>query len=209
MSAGNLRRRASEERFAAAYPPPSGDPLEALERTELREALDRALSTLPERERTAVLAREVWGDTLREVAAGLLGGVSAERARQLGEGALRRLRHPSRTLETREFVGLDLSDLLAARLRRERFAFLRAVLSDLWRDPGGEWAWVRRSPDSLELRLRRRRCSFPSSVAYLLGGDLRAFLRENLGRANRGARARVVERARSLAADRLYGRIYL
>ena len=74
---------------------PMGDVLERIHREELREALERELDAIPEREATVIRTRFFEGLTLKEAGAAM--GVTPERVRQLEETALRKLRRPAPT----------------------------------------------------------------------------------------------------------------
>ncbi|MDR1859133.1 MAG: RNA polymerase sigma factor RpoD [Treponema sp.] len=74
--------------------------------TLLQEEVDRVLTTLPKREQEVLKMRFGLGDgyslTLEEV--GLLFKVTRERIRQIEAKALRRLRHPRRSLKLKDFL---------------------------------------------------------------------------------------------------------
>jgi RNA polymerase primary sigma factor len=81
-------------------------PVEQAERTLLRTHVEQALAALSERERRVVTLRFGLGDgqahTLTAVAEQV--GVSRERIRQIEGKALRKLGHPRRSQQLRDFV---------------------------------------------------------------------------------------------------------
>ncbi len=81
-------------------------PLDLAMRDDMKRSIDRALSSLTDRERSIIMKRFGLGDdvphTLEEV--GLEFEVTRERVRQIEVKAIRKLRHPSRSKWLREFI---------------------------------------------------------------------------------------------------------
>ncbi|MDA8079873.1 MAG: RNA polymerase sigma factor RpoD [Nitrospiraceae bacterium] len=81
-------------------------PLDLAMRDDMKRSIDKALSSLTERERSIIMKRFGLGDdvphTLEEV--GLEFEVTRERVRQIEVKAIRKLRHPSRSKWLREFI---------------------------------------------------------------------------------------------------------
>ncbi|MFM8835943.1 MAG: sigma-70 family RNA polymerase sigma factor, partial [Actinomycetota bacterium] len=86
------------------------DPLGATERAQLREAVEKTLKDLPERDQEIVAMRFGIGEfdrvfTLEEVAEKMK--VTRERVRQIEQKTLARLRHPHNSANLRAFLDND------------------------------------------------------------------------------------------------------
>ena len=76
--------------------------LEELKRQNLKQVVTNVLSTLTPREERLLRLRFFYNKTLREI--GLLFNVNSERVRQIEAKALRKLKHPSRSKELKDFL---------------------------------------------------------------------------------------------------------
>ena len=76
--------------------------LEELKRQNLKEVVTKILSTLTPREERLLRLRFFYNKTLREI--GLLFNVNSERVRQIEAKALRKLKHPSRSKELKNYL---------------------------------------------------------------------------------------------------------
>lgn len=87
-----LARRRRAESAAAEHRKDavSSPPVDALDRADLRDALTRALSALPQREREALVLRDLEGNAAADVAAAM--GITRSSVRSLTTLARRRLR---------------------------------------------------------------------------------------------------------------------
>jgi len=76
--------------------------LEEYRRQNLKEVVTKILSTLTPREERLLRLRFFYNKTLREI--GLLFNVNSERVRQIEAKALRKLKHPSRSKELKNYL---------------------------------------------------------------------------------------------------------
>ena len=76
--------------------------LEELKRQNLKQVVTNVLSTLTPREERLLRLRFFYNKTLREI--GLLFNVNSERVRQIEAKALRKLKHPSRSKELKNYL---------------------------------------------------------------------------------------------------------
>ena len=76
--------------------------LEEYRRQNLKQVVTKVLSTLTSREERLLRLRFFYNKTLREI--GLLFNVNSERVRQIEAKALRKLKHPSRSKELKDFL---------------------------------------------------------------------------------------------------------
>ena len=76
--------------------------LEECRRQNLKEVLSKVLSTLTHREERLLRLRFFYNKTLREI--GEMFNVNSERVRQIECKALRKLKHPSRSKELKDFL---------------------------------------------------------------------------------------------------------
>ena len=76
--------------------------LEEYRRQNLKQVVTKILSTLTSREERLLRLRFFYNKTLREI--GLLFNVNSERVRQIEAKALRKLKHPSRSKELKNYL---------------------------------------------------------------------------------------------------------
>src|SRR6056300_1120599 len=76
--------------------------LEEYRRQNLKQVVTKILSTLTSREERLLRLRFFYNKTLREI--GLLFNVNSERVRQIEDKALRKLKHPSRSKELKNYL---------------------------------------------------------------------------------------------------------